>query len=769
MKIQLKINLAGLGILLAVAMAVAMAGVLTIEMLSQDLNRKLLSTELDSIVTAMADAHKILVESGVDNAPGYIESAQQEVLRKLAAAQSVRFGHLAIVAASDILIFHEKLKPGDRYDLSCLARMLEQDAGVAEGVWRGENLLNYHRTFSPWGWKVILSASTQEMMAMRTEFLRKALIIMAVSLVLGGAILILLTRGIVRPVQELAKAAKELSQGRFDTPLPKVRPDDEVAELTRAFRVMSVNLASLHQDLERRTVELTEANKHLNLEVAERRKAENQLADLNRDLERQVELRTGDLALKAEELEQANKRLREMDELKSSFLSSVSHELRTPLTSVLGFAKVISKDFTRHYRGFEKSDRSLAKRGDRILQNLEIIDHEGRRLTRMINDLLDLAKIESGRIDWCDRKVNIQELIGRVVDSVRPGLEAKPGIKLYASVEPEAMMIFADPYRMEQVLINIVNNAIKFTSEGKVDIRIRRLDKVVRIEIEDTGEGVPTGDLEKIFDKFHQVISPDTRKEKQQGTGLGLAICRQIVQHYNGRIWAESKLGQGSVFKVDLPMSAEIEPLKEPPPDPDPEVLSSSGAPVILVVDDDPGIRQYFMQVLEGEGYAVVNAPDGATAIEKARRYKPDLITMDILMPGCDGREIIKTLRRTPELAATPILAISVLKNERFSEEDAALHKPVGEEELLEAVRSLIGRGANCPVMVLKESGRRNCSSFFAFASENIEQADEEEFWRRIKSGFKGVVIFSQLAAESMDSKALASLEGVRVIILPNG
>lgn len=556
MKIQLKINLVSLGILVAVATAITVAGILTIEGLSFDLNRKLLSTGLDTVYANLSDAQQVLVDSGVAKAPSYVTAAQKEVLERLKLEAGTRFGHLSVISAPNKVVLHETLKPGDPLDLECLPGMFLQSEGVEECAHDGQNWLHYYRVFQPWDWMIIISASTQEMLAMRTQFLRSVLAIMAVSLVIGGIILVALTRGMVAPVQQLAKAALGLSRGKFDEPLPMIRTGDEIAELTNSFRVMSENLSAAHRDLEKHAQELAEANQSLNQEVAERKSAQKQLADLNRHLEEQVQSRTRDLAAKASELEEANRCLLEMDELKSDFLSSVSHELRTPLTSVLGFARVIHKDFARHLENPDQKDFGLRKKGDRILKNLEIINHEGQRLTRMINDLLDLAKIESGRLDWSDQDLELADIIKRSVDSVRPSLGERPVVRLEVDCAETGLQMCADPDRIEQVFINLLNNAIKFTEQGTIRVAVSVSQTSVEVTVSDSGTGISPEQQTKIFDRFHQVISPDTRRNKPTGTGLGLAICKQIVEHYKGRIWVESEPGKGSSFHVLLPLGS---------------------------------------------------------------------------------------------------------------------------------------------------------------------------------------------------------------------
>ncbi|GAB7022198.1 sensor histidine kinase [Salidesulfovibrio brasiliensis] len=289
-------------------------------------------------------------------------------------------------------------------------------------------------------------------------------------------------------------------------------------------------------------------------DTTDRKKAEEELANLNRHLEQSVRNRTEDLVRKARELEDANRRLRELDEMKSAFLSSVSHELRTPLTSILGFAKLLSRDFEKNFLPLAADKDRLLKRSSRIMENLEIIGQEGERLTRLINDVLDLNKIESGRMGWQDETVDLSEVIARAVQSVKGIYGQRSSVRLIRDIEPGLPTVTVDADRLQQVFINLLNNAAKFTEEGAVTVRVRQDADFLRVEVQDSGVGIAAEDLESIFEKFHQ-SSVNIIKDKPQGTGLGLTICREIIEHYGGSIWVESELGEGSRFIFTLPIS----------------------------------------------------------------------------------------------------------------------------------------------------------------------------------------------------------------------
>ncbi len=273
---------------------------------------------------------------------------------------------------------------------------------------------------------------------------------------------------------------------------------------------------------------------------------------LNTELEQIVEERTHDLIQQANKLEVANARLRELDELKTAFLNTVSHDIRTPLTSILGYAKIIAKDFDRNFMPLLE-DEKITNRAKRVQSNLEVIVSEGQRLTRLINDFLDLSRIESGKMKWNDQRTDVGRCVHKAAAAVSGLFEDKPDLTLEVAVTEGLPIIVADPDRLEQVILNLLTNAVKFTARGKVSVSVRQLASGrLEICVADTGIGISPDHQENIFDKFHQVDTADTLRGQPKGTGLGLAICKEIVEYYQGSIRVESTPGQGSAFIVEL-------------------------------------------------------------------------------------------------------------------------------------------------------------------------------------------------------------------------
>ena len=274
--------------------------------------------------------------------------------------------------------------------------------------------------------------------------------------------------------------------------------------------------------------------------------AANKLESYNRTLEQKVKERTL-------ELKEANRKLEEADRIKTEFLSTVSHELRTPLAAVLGFAKIISKRFDNViFPNLRLEEDTVRASVLKVKKNINTIISEGERLTDLINDLLDVTKIEAGKVEWEMKPVSVAGIIKLASDITSSAFE-QHGLELECDVEDDLPEITGDKYRLEQVLINLFSNAIKFTENGYIRCRAWMINSEILISVKDTGEGINKDDQESVFEKFRQVsIVP---KDKPRGTGLGLPICKEIVNRHGGRIWVESEPGKGSTFSFTLPVT----------------------------------------------------------------------------------------------------------------------------------------------------------------------------------------------------------------------
>ncbi|THB69910.1 MAG: HAMP domain-containing protein [Desulfovibrio sp.] len=243
---------------------------------------------------------------------------------------------------------------------------------------------------------------------------------------------------------------------------------------------------------------------------------------------------------------------KEIDQMKTNFITTVSHELRTPLTGILGFAKLIKKKlvnvvYPQVASPEPKVEKTMAQVGD----NMDVIVSEGERLTELINDVLDISKMEAGKTEWRRHRVYMAEVIDKAVQSTK-ALYTEKSLPLNLDIEDKLPEIIADRDRLIQVLVNLISNAVKFTEQGSITIKAAHVDEFVQVSVEDTGVGIAAEDQQSIFERFKQI--GDTLTEKPKGTGLGLAICKQIIEHHGGDIWLESIQGRGSTFYFSMPV-----------------------------------------------------------------------------------------------------------------------------------------------------------------------------------------------------------------------
>ena len=402
-----------------------------------------------------------------------------------------------------------------------------------------------------------------------------------------------------------------------------------------------------------------------------------------------------------EEAQRARAAAEEADAAKSAFLSTVSHELRTPLTSVLGFAKIIKKRLDdRIFPLIQSDDRKVQQTIQQVQENLRVVVGEGERLTKLIDDVLDLAKIEAGKLEWNMGPVTVQEIIDHATAATASLLEPK-GLRLVKEVEATLPVITGDRDRLIQVVINLISNAVKFTDAGTVTCRAVRQADMLVVSVIDTGVGIAAADQPKVFERFKQV--GETLTDKPKGTGLGLPICREIVEHHGGRVWVESELGQGSTFFFSLPIADGAQPslpldlatvvrqLRDQVVVTTPRTADRQ--PRILVVDDEANIRELLTQEFTEAGYSVVTAANGREAVAEVRRQRPDLIVLDVMMPEMNGFDVAAVLRNDPQTLDIPIIILSIVQDRERGFRlgvDRYLTKPINTDILFREVGALL-------------------------------------------------------------------------------
>jgi GAF domain-containing protein/CheY-like chemotaxis protein len=415
--------------------------------------------------------------------------------------------------------------------------------------------------------------------------------------------------------------------------------------------------------------------------------------------------------------EEASKTAEKANEAKSAFLSTVSHELRTPLTSVLGFAKIIRKRLEEKiFPAVDKADTKTGKTISQITENLQVVISEGERLTHLINDVLDLAKIEAGKMEWNLENVSMPEVLERAIAATTSLFDQKK-LKLIKQIETDVPEISGDQDKLIQVIINLISNSVKFTDKGSVTCRLHKNEDEVIVSISDTGIGIAPEDFGAVFEQFKQV-GGDTLTDKPKGTGLGLPICKEIVEHHGGRIWLESKVGKGSTFSFALPivkpdtvkakpihLNELVKQLKEQ------MVFSrlkiNGKNATILIVDDDDSIRSLLRQELSDAGYLTEEASNGKEALECIRKNRPDLIILDVMMPEINGFDVAAILKNDPQTMDIPIIVLSIVQDKARGFRigvDRYLTKPIDTAQLFTEVGTLLEQGkSKKKVMVVDE------------------------------------------------------------------
>lgn len=382
---------------------------------------------------------------------------------------------------------------------------------------------------------------------------------------------------------------------------------------------------------------------------------------------------------------------------KNEFISMVSHELRTPLTSIKGFVTAVLEGRAGEINEKQKHFLSTSREQSNLLLNL-------------INDLLDLSRLESGQIEIDRVRIPVEPLIEQAAESVVP-LARRKQVQLQVEAAADLPYLWADRNKILQVLQNLLTNAIKFSAlEGRVELRAVLVDPdTLLLIVRDNGIGITPADQERIFDPFYQVENIQTRRVG--GTGLGLPIVKNIIEAHGGRIELESQPEVGSTFRIYLPLSRTPAPAvwdrpAEIGPESGTEARSQAARParpvrlnpLVLVVDDDPATADLIQFTLEEEGYDVVTATEGQTALQLAAERQPDLITLDILMPEMDGYHVLDLLKKNPETVDIPVCIVSIIEDKVKSYRLGAIDyvsKPFESEQLLHAVETALQPSAD--------------------------------------------------------------------------
>ena len=516
-----------------------------------------------------------------------------------------------------------------------------------------------------------------------------ALLVLVVSLFLGSLISARIQHRISQPILDLAGRAQKISADGGPTPNLPVSGADEIALLASTFEEMQSRIAdrerklrAAHDDLEKRVEQRTD---QLRQEVVERRRLADELRDKN------------------EQLEEQNRRVEQATRLKSEFLANMSHELRTPLNAIIGFTEVMY-------------DGRVGPIAAEHREYLGDILTSSKHLLQLINDVLDLSKVEAGKMEFHVEKVDLSRVIGEVRDILRT-LAAKKRIRVEVLLDSSIGEVFVDPSKLKQVLYNYMSNALKFTpDDGTVKVRtVPEGNDAFCIEVEDSGIGIKEEDLGKLFKEFQQLDS--TTVKKYQGTGLGLALTRRILEAQGGNYRVRSVVGKGSVFSAILPRVARPVDYSDGDGAGDrsnENVLAGGGigddaddgTQTVLVVEDEARDRTWLAQVISDAGYRVQTASTGREAILKARKRKFDAVTLDLLLPDVSGWDVLRAIRHDSLNREVPIIVVTVV-SEKGIGTGFAIHdflvKPLKTAELLESLKRASGERDARPVLVVDD------------------------------------------------------------------
>ena len=567
-------------------------------------------------------------------------------------------GHAYVVDAQGRLIAHPDISLVLRNtDMSKLAQVRAARASASGGAGttdnpsetvqeaeniEGRKVLTAYAPVAPLGWLMFVELPAEEAYAPLYAALQRLAFVLLGAL--GFAVLagMFLAGRMVGPIQALRIGAARIGSGDLGQRIT-IKTGDELEALADQFNDMA-----------------------------------GQLQESYAGLEQKVEQRTREVEEKSRQLEMASQH-------KSQFLASMSHELRTPLNAIIGLTEMMVTNAARF--GTEKAAEPLRR-----------VQRAGTHLLGLINQVLDLSKIEAGKLELSPESVNLTPLIDEVIGTARQLAEQNKN-HLVAESQENLGPLIVDPMRLRQILLNLLSNACKFTKQGEVTLHVKKVvngRNWIEFAVADTGIGMTPVQQAKLFEEFTQADSSTARQ--YGGTGLGLAITRKLARMMGGDVTVTSEPGKGSVFTVRLPGSADSKTRSSPGSG----GRHSPNADCVLVIDDDATARELIADHLKAEGFSVVIAAGGVEGLKLAKELRPTAITLDVMMPDLDGWSVLAALRQDPELAEIPVIMITIVDEHRRGIALGAagyLTKPIDRERLHRLVTRF--RASTPPTRVL--------------------------------------------------------------------
>ncbi|MCG8551194.1 MAG: ATP-binding protein, partial [Desulfobacterales bacterium] len=629
MKLSYKFHLVALSILTVMTLLVVMAGTLIISDLTHTLQDQILYSELMKIREKVSDT---LNHSGVRAAARAAAEIDAQLKEK---PPNIRTSRMVIIEVPDHVIFHPDYATGDEIQRHELNTMFLQKEGRINYTEQRAEYYGVYTTMEPVGWLICLSIKKKDMYAKRMAYLKNIGMISGLLFLVTAGVIHLFVRSFDRRIQVTLDCVKEIENGNHAVRIPRISTRDEIGRLQEGVNAMS---------------------RKIQARTAQQQQAETALRTHRNHLEQLVSQRTAELEKATKAAEKARKKAEVASLAKSEFIANMSHELRTPLNAILGYSQLMQRDSHLHAEQQEY---------------LNIINRSGEHLLTLINDVLEISKIEAKRTTLNPEAFDLHVMLRDIYGMFKLRANEKQLTFDFDESDDLPRYVIADANKFRQIMINLLGNAVKFTDKGGIAVRAQVKSKTseelcLAVEVEDTGQGISQEELKKVFLAFEQT---ESGQKKQESTGLGMAISQRYARLMGGDITLTSRLGEGSSFYFHCivhPASAKDVTTKVRQKHMV-ELASGQEIPRILVVEDKLESRVLLVKYLEQAGFDVQEAKNGKEAVERFAQWAPHFIWMDVRMPVMAGLEATRRIRRLPGGDQVRIAAItaSALEEER--------------------------------------------------------------------------------------------------------